>query len=60
MKNLLSLWVLVLYIILIATVITDCSIKLTIFIATAVLTGVVGMFKEELKEELKNELKSKK
>lgn len=57
MKNLLSLWVLVLYIILIATVITDCSIKLTIFIATAVLTGVACIFKEELKEELKEWIK---
>lgn len=57
MKNLIALWVLVLYIVLIATVITDCSIKLTIFIATTILIGVMGIFKEELKEELENKLK---
>ena len=60
MKTLLGLWVLVLYILLIATIMTDCSIKLTIYLATTLLIGVMGMFKEELKEWLENKLKKMK
>lgn len=57
MKTLLGLSVLVLYILLIATIMTDCSIKLIIYLATTLLIGVMGMFREELKEWLKNKLK---
>ena len=57
MKTFFALWSLVLSILLVVTVVSNCNIKLVILIATIFLVGVMGMFKEELKEELKNGLK---
>lgn len=59
MKTFFGLLWLALYVFLIVIIMSDCSIKLIIFIATVVLTGAIGMFKEELKEKLKDKLKSK-
>ena len=57
MKTFYSLWSLVLQILLVVTVISSCDIRLIILIATILLEGIIGMFKEELKEELENKLK---
>ncbi len=57
MKTFFALWSLVLHILLVVTVVSKCDIRLIILIATILLEGIVGMFKEELKEELIEELK---
>lgn len=57
MKTFYSLWSLVLQILLVITVVSSYNIRLIILIATILLEGIIGMFKEELKEELIEELK---
>lgn len=59
MKTFFGLWSLVLHILLVVTVVSKCDIRLIILIATILLEGIIGMFKEKLKEELKDELKNK-